>query len=574
MTKKSNKLNKKIILSALLIVIVFLNTVPISNAAKLSGEVNIYSIGYNDSLLLYKNDYFLTIFDVYENEENQYPVYNALVPTYDYNNPYEEELIDENSFLWQVVVNGYPYKTIEELGCNTYDEAFTATQVAIYCTYCNQSASDYTYFEGNESSLRTYNAFLNILENARKNEITINKNNVLKLINQQEDWNIDNEYVYKTYNVKTNYEIDNYKVKILNFESAKIVDENNNIKSEFKRDENFKILLPIEDLNKNGELEINIITDVETMPVYLGTSPYNTYILTAPRYEESTEKFSQTYQENLTSVNIEVREANTKIGIENSIINLLDSSKNKISTLTTNEQGKVFIEHLLPGTYYIEQITTEDGYITYKKLIQLNMEYNKVLNLTINNAEKNVQNFYNKEENITITEEIIEKNINEEIINKNINNKSEITNENKTNINYTENNEDIKNNVTNRNEETNINNKNSTTNENNTNINYKEDNENTEDNVTNKNEETNINNKNSTTNENNTNINYKEDNENTKNNVTNKNEETNINNKNNTINKDKINNNYVEDNKNIIANKNNNRQQSTEEIKKLPRTGM
>ena len=534
MKKKSNKLNRKIILTALLLIVLFSNIVPISNAAQISGKVKIYCIGLNDSLLLYQNGYFLTIFEVYKNEGNEYPVYNALVPTYNYNNPYEEELIDESSALWQVVVNGYPYKTIEELGCNTYDEAFTATQVAIYCTYCNQSASDYSYFEGNEASLRTYNAFLNILENARKNEITINKNNVLKIISENDDWTNENEYLYKTYNVKTNYEIDNYKVEILNFESAKIVDENNNIKSEFKKDENFKILLPIEDLNRSGELEINIITDIETMPVYLGTSPYNTYVLTAPKYEESIKKFSQTYQENLTSVNIEVRETNTSIGIENSIINLLGSDKNKISTLTTNEQGKIFIEHLLPGTYYIEQITTEDGYVTYKKLIQLNMEYNKVLNLTINNAEKNVQNFYNKEENITITEEIIEKNINEEIIDKNINNKSEITNENKTNINYTENNEDIKNNVTN------------------------------------KNEETNINNKSNTTNENNTNVNYKEDNKNTKNNVTNKNEETNVNNKNSTIND----NNYVEDNKNIIANKNSNRQQSKEEIKKLPRTGM
>lgn len=536
MIKKSNKLNRKIVLTAL--IIIFSNIVSISNAAQISGKVNIYCIGLNDSLLLYKNDYFLTIFDVYKNEENEYPVYNALVPTYNYSNPYEEELIDENSFLWQVVVNGYPYKTIEELGCNTYDEAFTATQVAIYCAYCNQSASDYSYFKENESSLRTYNAVLNILENAKKNEITINKNNVLKIISKQDDWTNDNEYLCRTYNVKTNYEIDNYKVEILNFDSAQIVDENNNIKSEFEKDENFKILLPIKDLNKGGEIEINIITDIETMPVYLGTSPYNTYVLTAPKYEKNIKKIFQTYQENLTSVNIEVREADTKIGIENSIINLLDSNKNKISALTTNEQGKIFIEHLLPGTYYIEQATTEDGYSTYKKLIQLDMEYNKVLNLTINNAEKNVQNFYNKEENITITEEIIEKNINEEIIDKNINNKSEVINENKTNSNYTENNEDIKNNVTN------------------------------------KNEETNINNKNSTINENKTNINYKENNENTKNDVANKNEKTNIHNNNNTINDNKTNSNYVENNKNIIDNKNSNNQQLTEKIKKLPQTGM
>lgn len=548
MIKKSNKLNKKIIICSLLLITLFSNIVPISNAARLSGKIDIYSIGLNDSLLLYKNSYFLTIFNVYKNEGNEYPVYNALFPTYNYNKPHNEELIDENSFLWQVVVNGYPYKTIEELGCNTYDEAFTATQVAIYCAYCNHLESDYTYFEGNEASLRTYNAFLRILENARKNEITLNKNNVLKLINQQEDWQIDNEYLYKIYNIKTNYEIDSYKVEVLNFDNAKIVDENNNVKSEFNKNENFKILLPIENLNKSGEIEIRIITDVETMPVYLGTSTYNAYILTAPRYEESTKTFFQTYQENLTSVNVTIQEADTKIGIENALINLLDSNKNKISTLTTDEQGKIFIEHLLPGTYYIEQIATEEGYITYKKFIELNMEYNKVLNLTINNAEKNTQNIYNKEENITITEEIIEKNINNEVIDKNINNKVEITNENNTNNNYTESNENIQNSVINKNEETNINNKNNTTNESNTNNNYTENNENIKNSVTNKNEEININNKNNTTNENNTNNNYTENNVTTQNKLSN----TNV----------------------VTSNSNNISTQDVETIKTLPRTGM
>ena len=33
--------------------------------------------------------------------------------------------------LWRIIINGYPYKTIEELGCNSKEEAFTATKQAI-----------------------------------------------------------------------------------------------------------------------------------------------------------------------------------------------------------------------------------------------------------------------------------------------------------------------------------------------------------------------------------------------------------------------------------------------------------
>ena len=377
----SNKLNKKIITCSLILMICLLELLPISNAARLSGIINIYSIGNEDNLLLYKNDELLTIFNVYKNEGQEYPAYNALYPTYNYNNSYEEELIDENSFLWQVVVNGYPYRTIEELGCNSYEEAYTATQAAIYCAHCNHIENEYTYFEGNEASIRTYNAFLKILENARNNKITTNKSNVLKLEDKQIDWQLEGEYLYKTYEVKTNYDIDSYKVEIFNFDNAIVVDENNNLKSEFYSGDSFKILLPINDLIKNGEIEIKVTTEVEAIPIYLGTSPYNAYVLTAPRYEEQINSFSQTYQENITSINLTIQEADTKIGIENAMVNLLDKDKNKIFTLTTNEQGKIFIEHLLPGKYYIEQIATEDGYSAYKKLIELNMEYNKVVNL-------------------------------------------------------------------------------------------------------------------------------------------------------------------------------------------------
>ena len=226
--------NKKIIFSILLIITLISNIIPTSKAAKVSGEVNVFTIGSTENLIMYKNSSMLTIFNHYYNEGEKYPSYNALYPTYGYNNPYDEEIIDENSFLWKVVVNGYPYKTIEELGCANFEEAYMATQAAVYCAHCNHVESDYTYFEGNEASLRTYNAFLKILENARNNKISADKNTVLKLMNNEVDWQIQDEYLYKTFRVKTNYEINSYNVEIANFENAQIVDENNNLKSEFK----------------------------------------------------------------------------------------------------------------------------------------------------------------------------------------------------------------------------------------------------------------------------------------------------------------------------------------------------
>ncbi len=587
------QINKKIIITTFILMILISNIMPISNAARLSGEVNIYFKSFSKELIKYQDKNLSLLMHVYRNNDGvEYEAYNALYPTYGFNNTTDEELLDENSYIWKVVANGFPNKTKEELGCNTYEEAFTATQIAIYCAYCGHLRSDYTMIDGSEASERVYNAFINILDNAMNNTVNTDKNTVVKLINNQNEWQIDdeNKTVYKTYKVKANFEMENYNVEVLNFKNVKITDEQNNIKTTFNKEEVFKISLPMNELNNDGEFDIKITTDIKTMPIYLGTSSSNKYILTAPKYEKKEDIFTQNYQENLTSINVKIQELDTKIGIENAQIKLLDSNKQLISNLTTNEQGKIFIEHLLPGKYYIEQSTTEDGYNTYKKQIELDMDYNKVVTLTINNSKINIQNFFHKEENIEIQEEIVEKNYDNEITDKNINNKTDITNENNTHNSYTENNNTTETNKNNTNNNTNVNNKTDVTNENNTNNSYTENNNTTEknqnnnntntnvNNTTNKNNtnnNTNVNNKTNVTNENNTHNSYTENNTTTETNKNNNNANANINNNTNKNGTNNKNTTYLSENTSTKNQGNvNTYYTNTENVKKLPKTGM
>lgn len=41
----------------------------------------------------------------------------------------------KNVYIWKAITNGYPYKTPEEMGCNTVGEAFMATKMAVYSVY-------------------------------------------------------------------------------------------------------------------------------------------------------------------------------------------------------------------------------------------------------------------------------------------------------------------------------------------------------------------------------------------------------------------------------------------------------
>ena len=52
--------------------------------------------------------------------------------TEDYSYDVIAENIYSNNLVWNAVINGYPFKTPQELGCNTEIEAFTATKLAIY----------------------------------------------------------------------------------------------------------------------------------------------------------------------------------------------------------------------------------------------------------------------------------------------------------------------------------------------------------------------------------------------------------------------------------------------------------
>lgn len=68
---------------------------------------------------------------------------------------------------------------------------------------------------------------------------------------------------------------------------------------------------------------------------------------------------------------------------------MLDKDEKQIKTdLVTNEQGEITIENLNPGTYYIKEIKTLEGYILYDKLIKLDVNLNETSRIVINNSKE------------------------------------------------------------------------------------------------------------------------------------------------------------------------------------------
>ena len=319
--------------------------------------------------------------------------------------------------LWRIIINGYPYKTIEELGCKNKEEAFAATKEAIYCYIHGNNRYGYTGI--GEAGERTIKAFYKIYNDAdASTEIPIS--NTVNIIKEQDLFevdSIDQNYLSKPYSIQAGTTISNYKVELQKTENElpegiKITDINNNEKTEFSQNEKFKILIPIKNLITEGNFNIAISTKIKSKPVLYGQAPNSLdqdYALTTEIYEDATGKTNEEYYKNETKVKIVTQDQETKERLENVEFNIYDSNKNLIySNLKTNSNGEVEITNFLPGKYYIQEASAKDGYILNNQLIEFNISFNQRLTITVNNLFKTAPKNDTEEKETTETIEQIE----------------------------------------------------------------------------------------------------------------------------------------------------------------------
>lgn len=337
-------------------------------------------------------------FVVYEKDGIEYPAYclNKNLPGVTTEEGYKvqvDKLVNNNK-IWRAVVNGYPFKTPAQLGCNSNAEAFAATKMAVYDAMYNYDWDD---FEGmNAQGNRIITAAEKISKLARSSSET--KPIAIVDINEtSEGWkidNIDSKYISREFEVACNLQYDKYSLKVNNsgIGNIKIVDGNNEEKNELKNGENFKVLIPISELDKSGEIEIEVVADVKTRPILYGESgdsSKQSYALAAGDYEFENAKIRIKYTANETKIEIVKRDAETKELLQGAKFNILDENKNIIySDVTTNKEGVAIIDRVVPGRYYIQEIKAPEGYAIYGDLVEINIELNQKYTVNINNYEK------------------------------------------------------------------------------------------------------------------------------------------------------------------------------------------
>lgn len=411
-------MKKIIILSILLITIIsaFYNCLAFE-----IGEKELKSLGSCEVYLNYDGAPKYSSYIVYQKDGKNYPAY-CMDPDFhgigsggygDYNVIVNDKITNEK--VWRAIINGYPYKTISELGTANEKEAFVATKFA---SYVAMGYSDINKFEpvNSEAGRRTYQAMLKIVNSANSSTEKLENNVQISITPKEQGWKIDNinkQCVSKIYTLNSSIKGEcNVNVEENITQNFKLTDINNKEKSKFLIGEEFKVLIPIKELLENGKFTIKASRTVNSKPVLYGktTIPLTqSYAIAGYMSEDSKGEYKDNYLKNITRLIILKKEDGSEKRLKDVKFNLLDENKNIISNnLVTNDNGEIILENIVPGKYYISEVETLEGYNLYTDLIEVNLDFNEEFQVIVNNSLKEKTEIDKKYENVEVTSKYTE----------------------------------------------------------------------------------------------------------------------------------------------------------------------
>ena len=387
------------------ILAIFMLSIILTNSVFAVETLNVKAIKECPVLLQYGNIKIGTTLAKVNINDKEYPVYCldvskpgvATGKLTEYNVTLKDTI--ENQEVYRAIINGYPYKTIEELGVKTEEEAFTATKQAVYSMLYNRNVDEYSAIN-TEAGHRTYNAYRNIVLAARgSNKVYENAKFELKA---DKEWKKDeeNKYLYKNVevnaNLKSNFDIklEGDKNNIFKLEKEQIVGKETDNKKE-----KYLLKIDLKDINKFNilgkevfkNLKLTATAEVETNPVYLGKEETGTrqdYAISGVRFKGKEER----------SLNIDIPKNETKIKIvkiskeedkklENVKFELFDKENKSIGIKITNKNGEIIYENLIPGKYYLKEIEAKEGYNKLNALVEIEVKYGEEKEVKINNEK-------------------------------------------------------------------------------------------------------------------------------------------------------------------------------------------
>lgn len=389
-------------ISIFMLIIIVVNTLFSNNIVKAEykKELDLYS-KENIYCFKYKNYLYRSEYVVYNNDGKEYPAYclnreleGVSVERGGYQ--IEKNELIENNLIWRAIINGFPYKTFQELGCDNEIEAYTATKMAVYDMMYNYNLEDFV--PTNESGKRVVEAIKKISYEARKST-QIKNIPQIDIETEIDEWEVDekeNKYLSKSFKISKDIEISEYSIDVNNTDlnNVKITDENNTNRKSFKKEEKFKIMVPIDELKKESKLKLIINSNVKTYPIYYGKAPNNfqNYAITGLETELISKNIDIKIPKNETNLVIKKVDSETLEPLKDFEFSICEVNTNKLQILTTDENGLISFKSIIPGEYIIKERKVQDNYILNEEEIKVNVKFNQNYNIVIENNKKIIEN--------------------------------------------------------------------------------------------------------------------------------------------------------------------------------------
>ena len=352
---------------------------------------------WNESMNQWRN--IQTKYIVYKHNNKKYPAYcishglDGVDEAGSYDVTISGDILKDEK-IWRVIVNGYPYKTANQLGVESNDDAYIATKQAIYTVILNRDVRK--FYKGADKRGEKIVDAIEKLSNIGKNDITKPQEAIEINISKVGEFKQDTkqtEYFYQEYKVSTNVNISKYEItKISGFpDGSYICDLNNNKSTTFSGNSNFKIMVPkskiLEDINGN----MSVKASCSTYPILIGKSPSSNlqnYALTGDSIEEFSGNQILNINSNKSSLKILKTDKDTNKPLKGITFNIKYEDGANIGTYTTDDNGMIEIYNLKQGKVIITEASTLEEYIFDNEKKEVILEYNKMSQINITNEHK------------------------------------------------------------------------------------------------------------------------------------------------------------------------------------------
>ncbi len=216
--------------------------------------------------------------------------------------------IANNQMVWRVLLNGFPYKSASEMGLPDDRSAFAVTKQAVYSVLDGRDTSRYSGVD----------ELGNLMADKVRELVDIGRNGTqtyqdpvinVSTISPAGVDSIDSNYISQTFNVSSEVNMKDINVILDTFsapEGTKVTDINNNERTNFNKGENFKVLVPRENIKDEITVQFTLSGQCETYPILFGKAPSENvqdYVLTTDPFVVSTAKSQMNYK---PSVDIEI----------------------------------------------------------------------------------------------------------------------------------------------------------------------------------------------------------------------------------------------------------------------------